>query len=177
MAGYPTISIIEALFSISLGSNEQGSNNYESIAPVKPISITLIDDDADDRLLFNDVFKGLEKVNAVSYKNAEDFLDSRKWGTSNPDVILLDLNMPGMNGFECLHAIKAQDGYNKTKIYVYSTSDDEEYVNKAYELGAVAYIRKPYSYHGLHKMAKYIINESVKGHGGNSYKNFLQHFE
>lgn len=176
MAGTKTLGLWDMLFSIT-NITDTGSAANETTAPTKPVSITLIDDDADDRMLFNDVFKSFNKITASTFKSADDFLNSRKWGTSYPDVILLDLNMPGMNGFECLHALKAHDGYDRTKVYVYSTSDEEEYVAQAYELGALAYIRKPYSYSGLHDMAKFILTESTKENKPKSLKNFLHHFE
>ncbi|HET8535549.1 MAG TPA: response regulator transcription factor [Solirubrobacteraceae bacterium] len=62
---------------------------------------------------------------------------------SDPDVVLLDLNMPGMNGFEALPLLRA--GLPEAKLIVLSTSPaDRQSVSAAHMLGADGYVSKPY---------------------------------
>ena len=59
-----------------------------------------------------------------------------------PDVILLDINMPGMSGFEVLKAIKADDGLRQIPVVMHSTSPRREDVIRAYANGASGYVPK-----------------------------------
>lgn len=60
-----------------------------------------------------------------------------------PDLMLLDLNMPRMNGYEFLAAVKSNEQFKGIPIVVLSTSDIESDVLSAYQLGAASYITKP----------------------------------
>jgi CheY-like chemotaxis protein len=60
-----------------------------------------------------------------------------------PDLILLDLNMPRMNGYEFLKAIKSNPMFNDIPVVVLTTSDVESDVVRSYELGSASYITKP----------------------------------
>ncbi len=60
-----------------------------------------------------------------------------------PALVLLDLKMPGMDGFEVLTWIRAQPGLNALRVVVLTSSDDIREVNKAYQLGANSFLVKP----------------------------------
>lgn len=60
-----------------------------------------------------------------------------------PDVLLLDLNMPGMNGFEVLEAIRREPSCKRLIVHVMSASSRELDIDRAYELGANSYVVKP----------------------------------
>ncbi len=60
-----------------------------------------------------------------------------------PDLILLDLNMPGMNGYEFLAFVKSDDSFKSIPIVVLTTSDVESDIVCVYQLGAASYITKP----------------------------------
>jgi len=63
-----------------------------------------------------------------------------------PDVILLDLNMPKMNGIEFLQVIRNSDQFNKLEVFIMTTSAESSDRLKAEELGISGYIIKPLSY-------------------------------
>ncbi|HEY2348484.1 MAG TPA: response regulator [Puia sp.] len=63
-----------------------------------------------------------------------------------PDVILLDLNMPKMNGIEFLQAIRSSDQFSKIEVFIMTTSGESEDRLKAEGLGISGYIIKPLSY-------------------------------
>lgn len=60
-----------------------------------------------------------------------------------PEAILLDLDLPVMNGFEFLEAIKGDERTDHIPVIVFSASTDEKDVTRAYSLGANSYVRKP----------------------------------
>jgi len=60
-----------------------------------------------------------------------------------PDLILLDLNLPRMNGHEVLHQCKQDDRFKQIPIVILTTSGHDEDVRRAYEAGANAYLLKP----------------------------------
>lgn len=60
-----------------------------------------------------------------------------------PDIVFLDLNLPGADGYHVLKKVRARQGMKKTPIIVLSTSSNQEDVCKAYEMGANCYIAKP----------------------------------
>lgn len=71
-----------------------------------------------------------------------------------PAFILLDLNMPRRDGREALHDVKAHPRFKKIPVIVFTTSESEEDVSIAYDLGANAFIRKPVNYEDLVKVMK-----------------------
>jgi len=68
---------------------------------------------------------------------------------SKPGIILLDLNMPGLDGRKTLEIIKQQKGLKTIPVVILTTSDDERDVKACYELGANTYIQKPVDFDGL----------------------------
>lgn len=66
-------------------------------------------------------------------------------GQINPDFIFVDMNMPSLNGLECIKAIKQMECWRSIPLYLYSTSNDENMRKQAKALGAVECIKKPVS--------------------------------
>src|SRR4051812_13807769 len=108
-------------------------------------TVFLIDDDIDDQEIFslaveradqsahcifaNDGIKALEKINNDS--------------TFKPDYIFIDLNMPRMNGSQCLSEIKKIERLRNTPVFIYSTSSDPVSIIENKNLGAEDFIVKP----------------------------------
>lgn len=66
-----------------------------------------------------------------------------------PDMILMDIRMPGMDGFETLKAIRGEPEWRDTPVVVMSTSSGDADVYESYKLGAVSFIQKPFDYDKL----------------------------
>ncbi len=66
-----------------------------------------------------------------------------------PDLILLDINMPGLSGFDVLEAVKADERLKSVPVVMLTSSDASADVARAYELGASGYISKPNYFHDL----------------------------
>src|SRR5436305_4303065 len=99
--------------------------------------IVFADDDADDLELITGFFKQYnQSINVLEFKNGKEvlkFLDDFVSNTSKPLLIVLDINMPRLNGKETLAAIRKHPEYNNIPVLVYTTSSnksDEEYCKK-----------------------------------------------
>ena len=108
------------------------------------ITCFLIDDDVDDQDIF---ILALEEVDkSIRCDVASDGTDALKRLSSKelrPDYIFLDLNMPCMNGKQCLSQIKKLDFLSNIPVIIYSTSSDQKDRTETEQLGAAHYIVKP----------------------------------
>ncbi len=123
------------------------------------IYILVAEDDADDRFLLETAFaengfKGkLEFVeNGVELL---EYLRNLKIDANNdhplPGFILLDLNMPKKDGREVLKEIKEDPRFKKIPVIVFTTTKNENEINRCYELGANTYVVKPVGFENLVK--------------------------
>ena len=84
-----------------------------------------------------------ELFHATDGIDALGFLQARQErGEPQPSVILVDLNMPRMNGFEFLQALKDHEDFGPHSVFVFSTSNDLKDIELAYENGATGYVVK-----------------------------------
>ena len=114
-------------------------------------SILLVEDDELDVICVQRTLSKLslpyELTVAHNGKEAFDYLENLK-RRSLPDVVMLDLNMPRMNGLEFLKNIRNNQRYEKLKVFVMTTSNDTLDRIQSQELGISGYIIKPMSYSG-----------------------------
>lgn len=123
----------------------------------RPITIVMADDDPDDRELTEDAFREVRFANDLRFaRDGRDLLDyltrSNGYTRQNaptPGLILLDLNMPRMDGREALTAIKSDPKLRSIPVVVLTTSEADEDILRSYELGAASYIPKPVTFVGL----------------------------
>ena len=110
--------------------------------------ILLVEDDSIDVMTVKRAFRDIEvKSELVPTGDGEEALAYlRDNGNTKPSVILLDLNMPKMNGTEFLKIIKAEDGLKKIPVIVLTTSNSEQDIDKSFELGAAGYMVKSVDY-------------------------------
>lgn len=115
-----------------------------------PFDILLVEDEESDANLVRAALKEnrvycnlhhvLDGVDALAFLRSEGDVGR---GAVRPDLILLDLNMPRMNGREFLEAIKADEELRTIPVVVLTTSDVERDVVASYKLGAAGYVTKP----------------------------------
>ena len=115
-----------------------------------PVNILLVEDDPGDQKLVkislkdNRIANDLHIVN--NGKEALDYLYHRgdySDGTPRPDLILLDLNMPGMNGKEVLKQIKSDENLKAIPVVILTSSGAEKDILQGYNLQASGYVKKP----------------------------------
>jgi len=132
----------------------------------REIVILLADDDPDDVLLTKDAIEE-SKLSCVikvveDGEEALDYLHNRKdfQGEAvynpKPDLILLDLNMPRMDGREVLRHLKTDDKLKSIPVVVLTTSKQHEDIVETYNLGSNSFITKPIKYEELVKTMKMI---------------------
>jgi CheY-like chemotaxis protein len=134
-----------------------------SRAVEEPLTILMADDDAEDRMLTAEAFQECRIVNELRFVEdgveLVDYLFGRNGFHDSdrfplPGLILLDLNMPKMDGREALREIKNDDRLRQIPIVVLTTSAAEEDILRTYELGISSYITKPVTFNGLLKVVK-----------------------
>jgi CheY-like chemotaxis protein len=123
---------------------------------VTPITILLVEDDQGDQKLIKTSLKSQEIASELHISNnaeeALDFLYSGKdtnYGNPHPDLILLDLNMPGMGGKEFLRRIKSDESLKQIPVIILTTSNAESDITDSYRLQAAGYIHKPVTLTGF----------------------------
>lgn len=90
-------------------------------------------------------------------ENGEIALDSIKQEEINPDIVLLDLNMPKMNGLEFLAIVRNDESMRHLPIIILSTSNNNRDLKEAYKLGVSGYILKPLKYDDYVKKIEYTL--------------------
>ena len=109
-------------------------------APVERSNILIVDDRLDKRVVFRTILEELDQ-NIVTASSGEEAL---RWLLDNDcAVILLDVNMPGMDGLETAELIRARRKSSHTPIIFITAFADEMHTARGYSLGAVDYILSP----------------------------------
>ncbi len=129
----------------------------------KAVVILIADDDADDRSLAKDALEENRLANEIRFVvDGEDLMDyllcrgvyASAIRAPRPGLILLDLNMPKMDGREALKEIKAHPELRRIPIVVLTTSIAEEDIYRTYDLGVNSFITKPVSFSALADVMK-----------------------
>jgi len=127
----------------------------------KSVVVLLVEDDPGDQKLIGNALAHQEIKNRLyivgNGEEALQYLERSKTGDTEspwPDLILLDLNMPGMGGKECLRCIKADSDLCAIPVVVVTTSDSESDVQESYRLHAAGYVQKSPSPEELQRIVK-----------------------
>ena len=124
----------------------------------EPITILMADDDADDRRLTREALEESRLANDLRFvENGEELLEYlRRQGAytdpqnaPRPGLILLDLNMPRMDGRTALKEMKADPDLRQIPVTVLTTSKADEDIFRSYDLGVNSYIVKPVTFEAL----------------------------
>ncbi len=119
--------------------------------------LLLIDDDEDEFELLKLALSGFPDLKYSYADNGFDGIKTLK--SQTPDIVLLDVNMPKMNGLQCLEQIRKEDVLRNLPVYIYSNSNAEILTTDAMRLGATDCLRKPVSLTLLSEMlTKVLLN-------------------
>jgi CheY-like chemotaxis protein len=134
----------------------------------KLFSVLLVEDDENDVVLVQHTFKKAQIHNplqvvtdgaeAVEYlKGDGKYEDRERWPL--PELIVMDIKMPRLTGFEVLEWVKGNGGpLRRIPIVIVSGSDNPDDINRAYELGANAYMVKPMDSRGVEHLFQSITH-------------------
>ncbi len=130
----------------------------------KSMTILIAEDDPDDRVLTREAMESAHVANEIRFVNDGQYLMDylRREGeyadpeadAPMPGIILLDLNMPRMDGREALAEIKSDPELRKIPVVVLTTSKAEEDIAKTYDLGVNSFITKPVTFTALVEVMK-----------------------
>lgn len=129
---------------------------------VKAIDVLLVEDDPGDVLMTREAFKDNKLANRLSVVSdgvdAMAFLrkEDQYAGSPTPDLVLLDLNLPRMDGREVLAAMKSDPELRRIPVVVLTTSEAEEDVLRSYSLHANAYVTKPVDFQSFIEVVRKI---------------------
>lgn len=113
-------------------------------------TIYIADDDEDDQFLLQTAFASTDLGCQLKFfGNGEQLLKQLTEENRPPTMVLLDLNMPILDGFQTLVKLRSQVAYETLPVVILTTSNQQSDVQKAYELGANSFITKPHQYADL----------------------------
>lgn len=111
------------------------------------LTIFYADDDRDDLDFFREVLDGIKReIELYTHSGGQSLLTALQNPPPRPNMVFLDLNMPGKNGFDVLEEMRDSNELKDVPVIIFSTSDDRNAVERSRELGANLYLRKPTSY-------------------------------
>ncbi|MEL6503015.1 MAG: response regulator [Pseudomonadota bacterium] len=122
------------------------------------LRLVVADDDADDRMLISEALEESKLRNPVDFcEDGVDLLEylrrEGRWehlkNEQLPGLILLDLNMPRMDGRTALETIRADQALKRIPIVILTTSKSEEDIIRTYNTGVNSFITKPVTFDGL----------------------------
>lgn len=146
----------------NFSANQVSSTNALPQEEIKPCTILLVDDDLDDRFaairqcktspLVKDIVELTDGSELISYMKEYGYYD-HSIIRYNPLLIVLDLQMPGVNGYEILQELKSDPFLQEVPIIVLSSLSNQYPITKALGLGANGYLTKPLN---LNKLEQFI---------------------
>lgn len=109
-----------------------------------------VDDDQEDREFFCDALREIDPgITCLTATSGREALELIRTLPVPPDYVFLDINMPMMDGKQCLRILKTMPGLQSTPVIMYSTSTDTREIKECYKLGAEDFLIKPYSFEKL----------------------------
>lgn len=124
--------------------------------------ILVVDDDEEDRFIIQDGFSEVGAEDIVHFEEngekALQYLENSYSHQDLPCLIILDLNMPRLNGTQTLRAIKSDERFNNIHVLIYSTSLNRIEKEQCMLLGAEEYIIKPLTFAESLEKAQYFKN-------------------
>jgi two-component system alkaline phosphatase synthesis response regulator PhoP len=124
--------------------------------------ILVAEDEADIRglIVFSLQYAGFQVIEASNGKEALD-----KALAENPDLVLLDVRMPRMNGYEVCRVLKAQETTRRIPVVFLSARGQEAEIKQGLELGAEEYILKPFAPDELYRRVKGVLGRLARQGG------------
>lgn len=131
------------------GLNQKSMNSHQTIL--------LVEDDVDDQLFFSEALHGINNVSLFAVvADGVEAIKLLQRSTILPSLIIMDINMPRMNGMECLVKLKANDLTRNIPVILLSTSSAEGAY--ALSMGAAGFYKKSWDSRVLHQQLEKFLN-------------------
>jgi len=111
----------------------------------------------ENKTFFNYLVMAYDGIQAKKYLMIDDEKQQMELGIK-PDLIILDLKLPFVNGLEILEKIKKYEHIRNIPVVVFTSSDDPKDLIKSYQMGANSFVKKPENYEEFIDILKKIIN-------------------
>ena len=118
----------------------------------------LICDDEPDIVNLTERFLQLDNFKTLTCSNGKECLKDLEEKHEKIVLILLDVMMPGLSGFEVLRSIRSKEDYKDIQVILFTVKSFKEDIEKGKELGADGYISKPFSGNELRDYIKKVLN-------------------
>lgn len=127
-----------------------------------PKKILLAEDDIDDQAFLTEFIASRKELHllpiAENGEEALDFLYRIQEERDLPDIIILDQNMPRLNGLQTLNFLKGNKAYAHIPVIVYTTNPDEKLRQRSISAGAAMVFPKPYTPEGYGKLVDVLVD-------------------
>jgi CheY-like chemotaxis protein len=131
----------------------------QNLKMIKSLNILLIEDDTIEVMKFNRVVKTLNlNHKIIEANNGEEALEILRIKEIIPDIILLDLNMPKLNGLEFLRILKNDESLKFIPSIVLTTSSNHKDLLECYKIGIAGYLLKPLKYDDYMERIKKLLD-------------------
>ena len=108
--------------------------------PTRPLRVLVVDDDEATYVLFQAMFASERRLELVGWaRNGAEALEAAR--TLDPDVVLMDLHMPVMDGVEAIRRLREQE--SRSRIIIVTSSGEASEISEALEVGGDAHVPKP----------------------------------
>jgi CheY-like chemotaxis protein len=108
------------------------------------MTILYADDDRDDREFMAEALSKIDpSISCQTASDGQHALELLRKSIELPDYIFLDINMPVMDGKQCLVELKNENRFKDIPVVIYSTTQNSTEINQMYRLGAASFIQKP----------------------------------
>jgi two-component system, response regulator len=128
----------------------------------RPLRILLVEDNPDDLAITRRAFEKTDGATTlVVARDGQEVIEMLEGGggrPGRPDLVLLDINLPKVNGLDVLAWVRATPMVSRVPIVMLTASGRHEDVNRSYQLGANSYIQKPVVFERLTR-ALYVVRE------------------
>ena len=136
---------------------------------MKHIELFYADDDDDDVMFFNEAIEKISKAIKSTivlhiHKNGDSLIENIKKNKAAHGVVFLDINMPFKSGFELLEEIRKEQEIKHFPVVMYSTSSNQDNIDRSKSLGANFYVVKPYKFSNLMNMISTFIQMDWENH-------------
>ncbi len=122
------------------------------------LTIFYTDDDPEDLEFFREIVNSIDdRWQVKTQSNGEQLLHDLDNPPPHPYVVFLDINMPGMTGFDVLKSLRSKKEHKELPIVMFSTSKDEMAIERSRLLGATYYMPKPSMFEQLKKSIEHVL--------------------